>query len=206
MTKIKNIIFHKGIPCVEGTKHIGNSSVFIIGHYYNLSYNDQIKISKSNLNPGDKVLVECEKSHKEILGTGKTTLSGKVITTLDWEWSYKIKLNEQGHITIHLPEKEFEVPDRTDEELKQSATQDEQVSGFGKHLQKMMPMLGLPDVSEQLVNFLLYLNDKKLINNHDFDYEKEAKKYLTKSKTQKGKKKFESKNIFSEWKKAIDSI
>ena len=34
--------------------------------------------------------------------------------------------------------------------------------------------------SEQLVNFLLYLNDKKLINNHDFDYEKEAKKYLKK--------------------------
>ena len=32
--------------------------------------------------------------------------------------------------------------------------------------------------SEQLVNFLLHLNDKKLINNHDFDYEKEAKKYL----------------------------
>ena len=30
--------------------------------------------------------------------------------------------------------------------------------------------------SEQLVNFLLYLNDKELINNHDFDYEKEAKK------------------------------
>lgn len=40
-----------------------------------------------------------------------------------------------------------------------------------------------PDVSgrsEQLVNFLLHLNDKNLINNHDFDYEKEAKKYLKK--------------------------
>jgi hypothetical protein len=40
-----------------------------------------------------------------------------------------------------------------------------------------------PDVSgrsEQLVNFLLHLNDKKLINNHGFDYEKEAKKYLKK--------------------------
>ena len=34
--------------------------------------------------------------------------------------------------------------------------------------------------SEQLVNFLLHLNDKELINNHDFDYEKEAKKYLKK--------------------------
>jgi len=38
-----------------------------------------------------------------------------------------------------------------------------------------------PDVSSrsgQLVNFLVYLNDKKLINNHDFDYESEVKKYL----------------------------
>jgi hypothetical protein len=34
--------------------------------------------------------------------------------------------------------------------------------------------------SEQLVNFLLHLNDKMLINNQDFDYEKEAKKYLKK--------------------------
>lgn len=34
--------------------------------------------------------------------------------------------------------------------------------------------------SEMLVNFLLHLNDKELINNHDFDYEKEAKKYLKK--------------------------
>lgn len=34
--------------------------------------------------------------------------------------------------------------------------------------------------SEQLINFLIYLNDKKLINNYDFDYEKEAKKYLKK--------------------------
>jgi len=40
-----------------------------------------------------------------------------------------------------------------------------------------------PDVSwrsEQLVNFLIHLNDKKLINNNDFDYEKEAEKYLKK--------------------------
>lgn len=38
-----------------------------------------------------------------------------------------------------------------------------------------------PDVSgrsEKLVNFLIHLSDKELINNHDFDYEKEAKKYL----------------------------
>jgi len=36
--------------------------------------------------------------------------------------------------------------------------------------------------SEQLVNFLLHLNNKELINNQDFDYEKEAKKYLKKTK------------------------
>lgn len=30
---------------------------------------------------------------------------------------------------------------------------------------------------DTLVDFLLYLNDKGLINNHDFDYEKEAKKF-----------------------------
>lgn len=35
---------------------------------------------------------------------------------------------------------------------------------------------------ETLVNFLLHLNDKGLINNHDFDYEKEVKKYLKKLK------------------------
>lgn len=40
-----------------------------------------------------------------------------------------------------------------------------------------------PNVSrrnQQLVDFLLYLNDKELINNHDFDYEKEAKRFLKK--------------------------
>lgn len=49
--------------------------------------------------------------------------------------------------------------------------------------QEQVNKLNLPDVSgrnEQLVNFLLHLNDKELINNHDFDYEKEAKKYLKK--------------------------
>lgn len=34
--------------------------------------------------------------------------------------------------------------------------------------------------SEKLVDFLLHLNDKGLINDHDFDYEKEAKEYLKK--------------------------
>lgn len=29
-----------------------------------------------------------------------------------------------------------------------------------------------------LIDFLFHLNSKGLINNHDFEYEKEAKKYL----------------------------
>ena len=50
-------------------------------------------------------------------------------------------------------------------------------------VRKLLIESHLPHVSgqgEQLVNFLIYLNDKELINNHDFDYEKEAKKYLKK--------------------------
>ena len=34
--------------------------------------------------------------------------------------------------------------------------------------------------SELLIDFLLHLNNKGLINNHDFDYQKEAKKYAKK--------------------------
>ena len=30
----------------------------------------------------------------------------------------------------------------------------------------------------KLINFQLYLNEKGLINNHDWDYEKEAQKFL----------------------------
>jgi hypothetical protein len=33
---------------------------------------------------------------------------------------------------------------------------------------------------KQLINFLIHLNDKGLINNHDFDYENEANEYLKK--------------------------
>ena len=29
-----------------------------------------------------------------------------------------------------------------------------------------------------LIEFQIYLNDKKLINNHDWDFEKEAKKFI----------------------------
>lgn len=34
------------------------------------------------------------------------------------------------------------------------------------------------ELKEILLDFLLHLNNKKLINNHDFDYEKEIKKFL----------------------------
>jgi len=33
-------------------------------------------------------------------------------------------------------------------------------------------------MKELLLNFLLYLNEKNLINNHDFDYEEESKKFI----------------------------
>lgn len=35
------------------------------------------------------------------------------------------------------------------------------------------------DNTELLTSFLVYLNEKGLINNHDFDFEKEAKKYIS---------------------------
>jgi len=37
-----------------------------------------------------------------------------------------------------------------------------------------------------LIEFQIYLNEKKLINNHDWDFEKEAKKFI-KQKAQKCK-------------------
>jgi len=37
-------------------------------------------------------------------------------------------------------------------------------------------------MKKELMDFLFYLNDKELINNHDFDYEKEVDKYLNKNK------------------------
>ena len=33
-------------------------------------------------------------------------------------------------------------------------------------------------MEEKLIDFLLYLNEKKLINNYDFSYEEEAKQFL----------------------------
>lgn len=33
-----------------------------------------------------------------------------------------------------------------------------------------------------LIDFLFYLNKQKLINNHDFEYEHQAKKFLAKQK------------------------
>ena len=37
-------------------------------------------------------------------------------------------------------------------------------------------------MKKELMDFLFYLNDKGLINNYDFDYEKEIDKYLNKDK------------------------
>ena len=38
----------------------------------------------------------------------------------------------------------------------------------------------VPKLPDFLIEFLLFLNEKGLINNHDFDYEKESLKYLNK--------------------------
>lgn len=36
------------------------------------------------------------------------------------------------------------------------------------------------ELFEHLISFQIYLNDRKLITNHDWDFEKEAKKYVKK--------------------------
>jgi ribosomal protein L37AE/L43A len=43
------------------------------------------------------------------------------------------------------------------------------------------PCLNTDYIEETLINFLLTLNDKGLINNHDFDYEAEANEFLENS-------------------------
>ena len=37
-------------------------------------------------------------------------------------------------------------------------------------------------MKDMLIKFQIYLNDKKLINNHDWDFEKEAKKFIRQTK------------------------
>jgi len=38
------------------------------------------------------------------------------------------------------------------------------------------------DKEDILIEFQIYLNDQKLINNHDWDFEKEAKKFIKQKK------------------------
>ena len=55
------------------------------------------------------------------------------------------------------------------------------------------------DAIEVLIDFLIHLNKKGLINNHDFDYEKESKKYIKKlliTPKDKYKKLLEKMNVF----------
>ncbi len=55
------------------------------------------------------------------------------------------------------------------------------MTNFAKHYHtEQCNIANVVGQSEQLVNFLLHLNSKELINDHDFDYEKEAKRYLKK--------------------------
>lgn len=76
---------------------------------------------------------------------------------------------------------------------REKPTKDEQINELKKlcslieadnvKLREQLKNLNIPNVSQQselLIDFLIHLNNKKLINNHDFDYEKEAKKYAKK--------------------------
>ena len=53
-------------------------------------------------------------------------------------------------------------------------------SGEIKKVKSMIEQQAVSIQADDLVDFLIYLNNKKLINNHDFDYEKEAKNYIKK--------------------------
>ena len=43
------------------------------------------------------------------------------------------------------------------------------------------------DKEDILIEFQIYLNDQKLINNHDWDFEKEAKKFIKQKKHEPNK-------------------
>jgi hypothetical protein len=77
-------------------------------------------------------------------------------------------------VTVHQKGEDFEI----------IVQHDQSGSAYGMPLSKnayeQLRQHFVSGRSEQLVNFLLHLNDKELINNHDFDYEKEVKKYLKK--------------------------
>ena len=56
----------------------------------------------------------------------------------------------------------------------------EQIADIAEQYAKKLE--GKIDLSGILTNFQIFLNDKKLINNHDWDYEKEAKAFIKKYK------------------------
>ena len=65
----------------------------------------------------------------------------------------------------------------------EGAQQDNYVQSTENVINDLKQALRIPVVSQRselLIDFLLHLNNKGLINNHDFDYEKEAKKYAKK--------------------------
>jgi hypothetical protein len=67
---------------------------------------------------------------------------------------------------------------------------DKAITGWQKNLLSEIILIAeskliVPKVQgrkERLIDFLTHLNTKGLINNHDFDYEKEVNKYLKSTK------------------------
>jgi hypothetical protein len=83
-------------------------------------------------------------------------------------------MNNKGKVLQKLAQFEIAIKDKDFEERK---------IVFNKFAQEIVKLFAIPVVSNNevaLIDFLIHLNNKGLINNHDFDYEKEAKKYIKK--------------------------
>ena len=52
---------------------------------------------------------------------------------------------------------------------------------IGIAIDKVLSDVKNADKEDILIEFQIYLNDQKLINNHDWDFEKEAKKFIKQS-------------------------
>ena len=68
----------------------------------------------------------------------------------------------------------------------------QKILGFGEAIDKAEELLEkekkqnsklytVEELKEELIGFQIFLNDKKLITNHDWDYENLAKKYILKT-------------------------
>ena len=53
---------------------------------------------------------------------------------------------------------------------------------IGIAIDKVLSEVKNPDKEDILIEFQIYLNEQKLINNHDWDFEKEARKFIKQKK------------------------